>query len=115
MSDDHALDRLHATLLTRRAADPGESYTAKLLAKGPAVLAKKLGEEGVEAALAGACGSAEDLVAESADLLYHLTALWIARDVAPDAVWAELERRTGQSGLAEKAARPKNRDSKTEE
>ncbi len=104
----HTLDRLHATLLDRRKADPGESYTAKLLARGPEKIAKKVGEEGVEAALAGACGSKEELVAESADLLYHLTVLWIARGVEPKEVWEALDQRVGRSGLAEKAARSKS-------
>ncbi len=107
MSSEHAFDRLHAILAERRNADPGESYTAKLLAKGPEKIAKKVGEEGVEAALAGACGSREELIAESADLLYHLAVLWIARGVEPESVWQALEERSGQSGLAEKAARPK--------
>ncbi len=107
MAKPHALDQLHATLKARSTADPGESYTAKLLAKGPQKIAKKLGEEGVEAALAGACGSADELVAESADLLYHLSVLWIARGIEPDHVWQALEARTGQSGLAEKASRAK--------
>jgi len=107
MAKDHTLDRLYATLQDRREADPEKSYTAKLLAKGPEKIAKKLGEEGVEAALAGACGSKEELVAESADLLYHLAVLWTARGVAPADVWAALERRADRSGLAEKAARPK--------
>lgn len=105
---EHALDRLYATLQQRRKADPGESYTAKLLARGPEKIAKKLGEEGVEAALAGACGSKEELVAESADLLYHLALMWAARGVAPADVWEALDRRAGRSGLAEKAARPKD-------
>lgn len=107
MADQHTLDRLFATLQERRDADPKESYTAKLLAKGPQKIAKKVGEEGVEAALAGACGSPGELVAESADLLYHLSLLWIARGVEPAAVWDALEGRTGQSGLAEKASRAK--------
>ncbi len=107
MADKHALDRLYATLLARRDADPNESYTAKLLAKGPEKIAKKVGEEGVEAALAGACGSTEELASESADLLYHLSLLWIARGLQPTAVWEALEGRSGLSGLAEKASRAK--------
>ncbi len=105
MPENHALDRLHRALLERRSADPAESYTAKLLAKGPQKIAKKVGEEGVEAALAGAAGSAEELVAESADLLYHLSVLWVARGVEPAEVWAALEGRSGRPGLAEKASR----------
>ncbi len=107
MANPHTLDSLHATLLQRRDANPSESYTAKLLAKGPMKIAKKVGEEGVEAALAGACGSKEELVAESVDLLYHLSVLWVARGVEPAAVWEALEGRRSQSGLAEKAGRAK--------
>lgn len=100
-----SLDDLFAVLLSRRDADPADSYTARLLAKGPGKIAKKLGEEGVEAALAGACGAREEVVAESADLLYHLLVLWIARGIAPEEVWSRLAERSGVSGLAEKAAR----------
>ena len=102
---DHTLDDLFALLAGRRDADPADSYTARLLAKGPAKIAKKLGEEGVEAALAGACGERDELIAESADLLYHLLVLWVARDVTPREVWDKLGERAGTSGLAEKAAR----------
>jgi len=105
MPADHTLERLHASLQVRKDADAAESYTAKLLAAGPVRIAKKLGEEGVETALAGAAGSEAEVVAESADLLYHLAVLWIARGVEPEAVWAELERRMGTSGIAEKASR----------
>lgn len=103
--ESHPLDRLYATIQTRRAADPADSYTAKLLTKGPLKIAKKLGEEGVEAALAGAAGSLAELAEESADLLYHLLVLWTARGLDPAAVWQALSKRDGQSGLAEKAAR----------
>lgn len=103
-----ALEALLATIAARAGADPSESYTAKLLAKGPARIAKKLGEEGVEAALAGALEDRAALAAESADVLYHLAVLWAAVGVSPDDVAAELTRRTGTSGLAEKAARAKD-------
>ncbi|MEO1191609.1 MAG: phosphoribosyl-ATP diphosphatase [Pseudomonadota bacterium] len=105
MSSVNSVETLYDRLKARADADPEKSYTAKLLAKGPARIAKKVGEEGVEAALAGACGTAEDLAAESADLLYHLSVLWLARGVDPSQVWAALESRTGQSGLDEKASR----------
>jgi len=102
---EQTLDDLFAVLESRRDADPADSYTARLLAKGPTRIAKKLGEEGVEAALAGACGTREELIAESADLLYHLLVLWVARDVTPREVWDKLAERAGTSGLTEKAAR----------
>ena len=90
-----------ARIVAERAdAAPDQSYTAKLLAKGTAATAKKLGEEAVEGDRAG-------LVAEAADVLYHLLVVLRSRDVPLDAVMNELERRTAQSGLAEKASRPR--------
>jgi phosphoribosyl-ATP pyrophosphohydrolase len=90
----------------RGEAPPEQSYTAKLLAAGPAGAAKKLGEEAVEAAIAAVSGDRAGLVAEAADVLYHLLVVLKARDVPLDEVMNELERRTAQSGLAEKASRP---------
>lgn len=95
-----------ADLIDDRAqGSPTESYTAKLLAGGPAKPAKKLGEEAVEAAIAAVQGDRAGLVAEAADVLYHLLVVLKAAGVALDEVMAELERRTAQSGIAEKAAR----------
>jgi phosphoribosyl-ATP pyrophosphohydrolase len=102
----HMLDRLYATIESRRGADPSTSYTAKLMARGRDKLAQKLGEEATEAVIEAVKGDAEKLVKESADVLYHLLALWATLGVRPDDVWAELERREGVSGIAEKAARP---------
>lgn len=99
------LDALFATIQSRRGADPSTSYTAKLLAAGPAKAAKKLGEEGVEAALAGALQDKAGLTAESADVLYHLCVLWAAVGVTPDDVAHALAEREGTSGIAEKASR----------
>jgi phosphoribosyl-ATP pyrophosphohydrolase len=89
----------------RAAASPQKSYTAKLIADGPARAAKKLGEEAVEAAIAAVQGDRNALVAEAADVLYHLLVVLQAGGVPLQDVMAELERRTAQSGLAEKAAR----------
>ncbi|HKG76818.1 MAG TPA: phosphoribosyl-ATP diphosphatase [Beijerinckiaceae bacterium] len=89
----------------RAAASPQESYTAKLIAGGPGRAAKKLGEEAVEAAIAAVQGDRKALVAEAADVLYHLLVVLQAGGVPLQDVMAELERRTVQSGLAEKAAR----------
>lgn len=100
-----ALARLFAVIEARKGADPDSSYTAKLLAKGPARIAKKLGEEGVEAALAGALEDKAGLAEESADLLYHLAVLWASLGVTPDEVAAILDARHGTSGLEEKASR----------
>lgn len=97
---------LETIVATRAAAEPGASYTAALLAKGPAHCARKLGEEAIETVLAAATGSPADLVAESADLLFHWLVVLRARGVPVAAVMSELERRTAQSGHAEKASRP---------
>ncbi len=105
MSEPHPLDRLFATILARKDADPASSYTAKLLADGKLKIAKKLGEEAVETALAAVAQDNAALAAESADLLYHLLVLWAAAGLTPDEVYAALEARSGRSGLEEKAAR----------
>lgn len=102
---EHVIDRLYAVIDSRKGADPDTSYTAKLFSRGRAQIAKKLGEEAVEALIEGIRGDRAKLVGESADLLYHLLTLWAAVNVKPQSVWAELARREGLSGLAEKAAR----------
>ena len=102
---DAALARLHATIEARRDAAPADSYTARLLGRGAEKIAAKLGEEAVEDAIAAARGDREALVRESADLLYHLLVAWSGAGIAPSEVAAELARREGTSGLAEKAAR----------
>lgn len=98
---------LERIVAERAAASPEESWTARLLAAGPERAAKKLGEEAVEAVIAAVKGDREELIAESADLLYHLLVVLRARDVALRDVLSQLEARTGRSGLAEKAARPR--------
>ncbi len=100
-----ALERLAETIEARRGADAGESWTAKLLAKGPEKCAEKFGEEAVEAIIEAVKGDRERLIGESADVLYHLLVMLTARDVTLAEVLAELERREGTSGIAEKAAR----------
>lgn len=101
-----ALDRLAATILARKSADPDTSWTAKLLASGPEKCAEKFGEEAVEAIIEAVKGDREKLTAEAADVLYHLLVMLAARDVTLADVMAELDRRDGVSGIAEKAARP---------
>ncbi|MCA0305129.1 MAG: phosphoribosyl-ATP diphosphatase [Proteobacteria bacterium] len=103
--DEHVLDRLYLVIDSRKGADPDTSYTARLFSRGPQQIAKKLGEEAVEALIEGIRGDRPKLVAESADMLYHLLTLWAANNVRPKAVWDELARREGLSGIAEKAAR----------
>jgi phosphoribosyl-ATP pyrophosphohydrolase len=100
-----ALDRLATTILARKSADPESSWTAKLLAKGPEKCAEKFGEEAVEAIIEAVKGDRAKLTAEAADVLYHLLVMLAARDVTLQDVEAELARREGTSGIAEKAAR----------
>jgi phosphoribosyl-ATP pyrophosphohydrolase len=103
--DEHVLDRLYLVIDSRKGADPDTSYTARLFSRGRQQIAKKLGEEAVEALIEGIRGDRPKLVGESADLLYHLLTLWAATGVKPKAVWTELARREGLSGIAEKASR----------
>jgi phosphoribosyl-ATP pyrophosphohydrolase len=105
MSD--TLDKLFATIASRKGADPSQSYTAKLLAAGVEKCAKKFGEEATEAVIAAIQKDKTELAKESADVLYHLAVLWAASGITPDDVYAVLKAREGQSGLEEKAARPK--------
>jgi len=108
--DSAVLERLFRVIESRRGADPETSYTAALLEDGAARITQKLGEESVETIVAALSGSAPQVTRESADLLYHLLVLWAAAGVRPEDVWAELARREGTSGLAEKAARTKSDD-----
>jgi phosphoribosyl-ATP pyrophosphohydrolase len=102
---EHVLERLYAVIDSRKGADPDTSYTARLFSRGRQQIAKKLGEEAVETLIEGIRGDKPKLVAESADMLYHLLTLWASVGVKPAAIWAELDRREGLSGIAEKAAR----------
>ncbi len=108
MAQDHALDRLQAIIAARANSDPASSYTAKLLAKGTAHIAKKFGEEVVETVIAAMQADPNAIVMESADVLYHWLVLMQSLGVDPQAVYGELNRRHGTSGLDEKAARPKD-------
>ena len=99
------LEDLEAVIAARKGADPESSWTAKLLAKGPEKCAEKFGEEAIEAIIAAAKNDRENLTYEAADVLYHLLVMLAARDVALEDVLAELARRQGISGIAEKASR----------
>lgn len=99
------LDDLAATIEARKSADPDSSWTARLLAKGPEKCAEKFGEEAVEAIIEAVRGDRAALTAEAADVLYHLLVMLAARDVVLADVLAELARRQGVNGIAEKAAR----------
>ena len=103
MSD--TLARLEATIALRRTADPASSYVAKLNARGIGKIAQKVGEEATETVIAALTGDRPELVGEAADLLFHLLVLLGARGVPLAEVLAELDRREGVSGIAEKAAR----------
>jgi len=103
--NEHPIDQLYATIMARKGASASKSYTAQLIKRGVAQCAKKLGEESVEAALAAVGGKKKEIVAESADVLYHLLVMWAATGIKPKAVYGELDRRRAQSGLAEKKAR----------
>ena len=105
MAHMNTLERLEKTIASRRDASPEESYVAKLNAKGVPKMAQKLGEEATEAVIAAVSGSNEELVGESADLLFHLLVLLNAKGVSLDHVLGELDRREGLSGLEEKASR----------
>ena len=99
------LDRLWSVVSDRRAADPTVSHSARLLGRGTAKVAQKFGEEAVECVIEAVGGNRAGLIAESADVLYHLIVMWVNAGVRTDEVWAELARREGVSGVAEKASR----------
>jgi phosphoribosyl-ATP pyrophosphohydrolase len=101
-----AIHNLAATIAARKTADPDESWTAKLLAKGPEKCAEKFGEEAVEAIIEAVKGDRTRLTAEAADVIFHLLVMLAARDLTLADVEAELDRRAGTSGIAEKATRP---------
>lgn len=107
MSDD-AFDRLEATIRARRAAPADASYTASLFARGRAKIAQKLGEEAVETVIAAMGDDPQAIVPEAADLMFHLAVLLADAGLSLDDVRAELVRREGLSGIAEKAARAKD-------
>ena len=101
----NTLERLASTIDARKSADPGSSWTAKLLSMGPEKAAGKFGEEAVEAIVDAVKGDRERLTSEAADVLYHLLVMLAARDVTLEDVLAELDRRDGTSGLEEKDSR----------
>lgn len=105
MDQPDPLDRLFATVASRRGADPASSYTASLFAKGRPRIAQKLGEEAVETVIAALRGDERAIVPEAADLLYHLMVLLADAGLTLDEIRAELARREGVSGHDEKAAR----------
>jgi phosphoribosyl-ATP pyrophosphohydrolase len=106
--DIAVLQRLWDTVESRRlSGDEGISHSARLLSRGTAKVAQKLGEEAVECVIEAVQGNRPATILESADLLYHLIVVWVDAGIRPEEVWGELVRREGISGIAEKAARPK--------
>ncbi len=100
-----SLTDLEAIVANRAKASPDESWTAKLYAGGQPKAAKKLGEEAIEAVMAAVTNDRENLTYEAADVIYHLLVVLGIAGIPISDVMAELERRTAQSGLTEKASR----------
>jgi phosphoribosyl-ATP pyrophosphohydrolase len=100
-----AISSLAAVIQTRIGSDPETSWTAKLLSKGPEKCAEKFGEESIEAIIEAVKGDRVALTREAADVIYHLLVMLAARGVTLADVEAELTKREGQSGIAEKAGR----------
>lgn len=106
-ADAKILDQLWQTVEQRRlSGDVASSHSARLMARGTAKVAQKFGEEAVECVIEATIGNRAATVLESADVLYHLMVVWVDAGIKPEEVWAELARRQGISGIAEKAARP---------
>jgi phosphoribosyl-ATP pyrophosphohydrolase len=99
------LDRLEATIRDRRSGDPSTSYVARLTRDGRAKIARKLGEEAIETLVAALADDRAATTSEAADLVFHLLVLLADMGLSFDDVIAELDRREGLSGIAEKAAR----------
>ncbi len=109
MSAREVLERLERAIAERRGADPGSSYVASLDARGPDAVLKKIGEEATETVLAAKSGERAAIVHETADLWFHCLVMLAGHGIPVDEVLAELERREGRSGLAEKASRSKGK------
>ncbi|WP_321394491.1 phosphoribosyl-ATP diphosphatase [Emcibacter sp.] len=105
MKNTDVLERLAVLMKERKSADPNSSYVASLYGKGRKKIAQKVGEEAVETAIAAVDGSHDEVIAESADLIFHLMVLWADMDIRPEEVYAELARREGISGIEEKKSR----------
>jgi phosphoribosyl-ATP pyrophosphohydrolase len=97
-----SIERLYGQVIAARSADPATSRTARLLRAGRGKVAKKLAEEAVEVVIDTMTGDREAVIRESADLLYNLVVLWAAADLAPEDIWAEMQRREQMMGIAEK-------------
>jgi phosphoribosyl-ATP pyrophosphohydrolase len=107
-SQDTAIERLYAAVQEHRQRDPAVSRTARLFDAGRERMARKLGEEAIEVAIDAMRGRRDNVIAETADLLYHLVVLWAEMGIAPAEVWAELTRRESAYGIAEKIPKKKS-------
>jgi phosphoribosyl-ATP pyrophosphohydrolase len=105
MKNMNTLDKLYKTILDRKKADPDRSYVAKLLKGGDEKIGRKITEEASEVLIAGIKETKKRVISESADLVFHLMVLWAKKGIKPEAIFDELEKRMGISGLDEKAAR----------
>ena len=106
-ADISVLNRLYDVVQSRKGTAPSVRHSARLLSRGTYKIAQKFGEEAVECLIEAVAGRKDLMIGESADVLYHLIVLWVDAGITPDQVWAELQRREGTSGIAEKASRSK--------
>jgi phosphoribosyl-ATP pyrophosphohydrolase len=102
-----SIARLYDAVIAAQGADPASSRTARLLRAGRAKMAKKLGEEAIEVVIDAVNGKPAAVIRESADLMYNLVVLWVHAGVKPEDVWAEMQRREGMFGIAEKLPKGK--------
>ncbi|OGR25149.1 MAG: phosphoribosyl-ATP diphosphatase [Desulfuromonadales bacterium GWD2_54_10] len=103
--NDHILDAVYQVILERKANPSESSYTASLMKKGLDTILKKVGEEATELVIAGKGGTREEIVCETADLMFHILVLLGYHDIQPEAIYTELRRRFGISGIEEKKSR----------
>ena len=103
--NDDILDQVFQVILDRKDADPSESYVASLYKKGLPKIAEKVGEEAIETVIAAVSGHHKEVIAESADLVFHLMVLWAEMGLSPNDIRDELARREGLSGIDEKNSR----------
>ena len=103
------LQDLYSKIKERKSANPETSYSARLFERGPNHICQKVGEEAVETVISALSGTKQNLIEESADLVYHLLVLWADAEIEPEIIWDELLRRSGQSGLEEKSQRSNNK------
>lgn len=112
MSNDKAsaeiLDRLYKVIVSRKAADPSVSHTAKMFSRGTAKIAQKVGEEAVEALIEAIRGDSNALAEESADLVYHLMVLWADSGLKATTVWSILQKRFDTGGVYDQKDRKKS-------